>query len=93
MVKFDPHQLIIETVERSATYFMQIGRADASADIITNGTYTELVYAAASAKNTAIIFAQTGRAPVGSKLWARCKCPGQNTAYLDFYIGIHEYQG
>jgi len=36
---------------------------------------------------------QTGRAPAGSKLWARCMCPGQNTGTLDFYLGIHEYVG
>jgi hypothetical protein len=41
----------------------------------------------------AIIPVQTGRAPAGSKLWARCMCPGLDTATVDFYIGIHEYEG
>lgn len=36
---------------------------------------------------------QTGRAPAGSLIWMRCMAPGQNTAWMRFYIGIHEYEG
>jgi len=55
--------------------------------------YSEWVYDAATNKETAIIPVQTGRAPAGSKLWFRCMCPGENTAWMQFYIGIHEYEG
>lgn len=90
---FDPHQFIVEDVERAATYFVQITRGSSGAAGLAAGTYSEFVYAAISAKDTAIIPVQTGRAPAGSKLWARCMCPGQNTATMDFYVGIHEYEG
>lgn len=90
---FDPHQFIVEDVERAATYFVQITRGDSGAAGLAAGTYSEFVYAALSSKDTAIIPVQTGRAPAGSKLWARCMCPGQSTATLDFYVGIHEYEG
>lgn len=90
---FDPHQVIVEDVEAAATYFVQMGRGDSGAAALAAGTYTEFVYAAANNKSTEIVLVQTGRAPAGSKLWARCKAPGQNTAWMDFYIGIHEYEG
>ena len=90
---FDPHQMIVEAVERAFTYFMQLARGASGAAAISAGTYTEFVYASASTRDTAIIEVQTGRAPAGSKVWARCMCPGQNTATLDFYIGLHEYEG
>jgi len=90
---FDPHQFIVEGAERAATYFIQITRGASGADGLAAGTYSEFVYSATVQKDTSIIDVQTGRAPSGSKLWARCMCPGQNTATLDFYIGIHEYEG
>ena len=90
---FDPHQMIVEAVERAFTYFVQIGRGASGAAAISAGTYTELVYASASSRDTAIIEVQTGRAPAGSLVWMRCMCPGQTTATMDLYIGIHEYEG
>jgi hypothetical protein len=93
MVYFDPHLFIVEEVERAATYFVQIGRGASGAAALSAGTYTELVYAAVSNKDTGEIPVQTGRAPAGSLLWARCMCPGNDTATLDFYFGVHEYEG
>lgn len=90
---FDPHELIVENAERAATYFIQIARGDSGAAGLSAGNYTELVYSATVQKDTSIISVQTGRAPAGSKLWARCMCPGQNTGTLNFYFGIHEYEG
>ena len=90
---FDPYQFIVEDTEVAATYFIQIGRGASGAAALTAGTYTEFIYAASVQKEAGIIPMQTGRAPVASKVWARCMCPGQNTATLDFYFGIHEYEG
>ena len=90
---FDPHQFIVEDTEAAATYFIQITRGASGAAGLAAGTYSEFVYSAALNKNTAIIPVQTGRAPAGSKVWARCMCPGENTSTVDFYIGIHEYEG
>ena len=93
MVKFDPHQFIIENSERAFTHFIQVTRGASGAAGFAAGTYTEFIYSATVQKDTSIIKMQSGRAPVESKLWARCKCPGQNTGWLDFYFGIHEYEG
>lgn len=93
MVYFDPHQFIVEDTEAAGTYFIQMGRGASGAAALSAGTYTEWVYAAANNKNTAIIPVQTGRAPAGSKVWLRCMAPGENTAWMDVYFGIHEYEG
>jgi len=92
-VYFDPHEILIESTEHTATYFIQFARGDSGAAGLAAGTYTELVVGADTNRFKGITQVHTGRAPVGSKLWARCKCPGQNTSKLTFYIGIHEYQG
>ena len=91
-VYFDPHQLIVEDTEQASTYFIQIARGASGEAGYAAGTYTELVYGASVQKETGIIPVQTGRAPAGSLLWARCLSPGNNTGWLDFYIGIHEYE-
>ena len=78
-----PQEIVVAKIDEQAT----LGLAA--------GTYTELVFESDSVgqKAAGITEVQTGRAPVGSKLWARCMYPGQNTATIDFYIGIHEYAG
>ena len=89
---FDPHQFIVEDSERASTYFIQITRGSSGDAGLAAGTYSEFLYSATVQKDTSIIVVQTGRAPAGSKLWARCMAPGQNTGTLDFYFGIHEYE-
>lgn len=91
-IYFDPHEIVITDTERTATYFVQFARGESGNDGLTAGTYTEFVYSADTNKYTGIIKIQTGRAPSGSKLWARCLCPGQNTGTMNFYMGIHEYE-
>jgi len=90
---FDPHQFIVEDTERASTYFLQIARGASGAAGLAAGTYTEFVYGASVQKETGIIPVQTGRAPAGSKVWVRCMCPGQDTGTVDFYFGLHEYEG
>ena len=90
---FDPHEILIEDTEDISTYFVQFARGASGAAGLAAGTYTEFVIGSDGNRYTGITRIQTGRAPSGSKVWARCKCPGQNTSTLDFYIGIHEYEG
>ena len=92
-VYYDPHQFIVDDTERASTYFIQIARGTSGAAGLAAGTYSEFIYGASVQKEVGIIPVQTGRAPAGSKLWARCMCPGQDTGTIDFYFGIHEYEG
>jgi hypothetical protein len=93
-VKFDLHRLDIVAAERTATYFIQIADGADGATALTNNTYTEFIFTPQSvAGRPAPISIMQARQNAGTKVWARCLCPGQNTATLDFYIGLHEYEG
>jgi len=90
---FDPHQFVVEDTERNATYFVQIAAGSTGAAALTAGTYVEFVYSATVQKEVGIVKIQTGRALTGTKLWARCMCPDNDTGWLDFYFGLHCYEG
>ncbi|MCK5615993.1 hypothetical protein KAR91_79760 [Candidatus Pacearchaeota archaeon] len=88
---FDPHQMLVEDTETASLYFIQMTRGDDPAVAWAAGVGTEFPYQATVQKETGIIEVQTGRAPAGSRVWARCKAIGQNTSKFYFFIGIHEY--
>ena len=89
---YDLHRIDIEATERNETYFFQFGFDASGVDALTNGNYTEVVIHPVSNQADSIpVIVQTPRIAAGTKAWVRCKCPGQNTATLDFYIGLHEY--
>ena len=91
---FDPHEILIQDAQEEVVYMIQFGRGASGAAAISAGTYTELVVGVdATKKFKAITKIQTGRAPAGSLLWARCIAMGANTGTLHFFIGIHEYAG
>lgn len=91
---FDPHLILITDAEAETTYFIQFSRGLTGDAGLAAGTYTELcvgIDATKKFKNETSI--QTGRAQSGSLLWCRCLAVGENTGTLDFYIGLHEYEG
>ena len=90
---FEPSQIIVENTETAATYFVQITRGASGEAGYSAGNYSEFIYSATVQKDTGVVTVQTGRAPAGSLLWARCMAPGENTATFDFYLGIIEYEG
>lgn len=92
-VKFDFHKIDIVAAERTVVYFIQIAAGVSGAAALIAKTYSDLVYKPASVQGKpAPILFQFRRQSAGVKCWMRCKCPGQNTATLDFYAGIHEYE-
>ena len=93
MAYFDPHQIAISAAERTGIYYLQFGRGDSGAAALAAGTYTEIVIDTTNRAGGEVVEVQTGRAPAGSKLWARCLFPGQDTATISLFIGIHEYEG
>ena len=89
---FDPHLIYIPDAQEEVTYFVQFGRGASGAAALAAGTYTELVLGVdATKKFKSDVVIQNNRAPAGSLIWARCLAIGKNTATLDFYLGIHEY--
>ena len=93
-VYFDLHQLLITAAEKSFPYVMQVAFGETAAGALTAGTYTETMFAPASnLVDAGPVELHSRRHAVGTKVWARCICPGQATATLDFYFGMHEYEG
>lgn len=94
-VKYDFHEILVEGTERSETYFIQIafGAVDA-ATAFSAGDYTEIAFHAVSNQiDAAPVVVQSRRQSAGVMCWARVMCPGQNTATIDIYVGLHEYEG
>ena len=93
-VKFDPHKILVTAAERNVVYVVQIGFGASGAAALGAGAYTEVVFIpAGGVVDSGPVAVQSRRITVGTKTWARCICPGQNTATLNFMFGIHEYEG
>lgn len=91
--KYDLHSVQIVANERANPYYFQIAFGATAADALTAGTYTAMVLACAAVNTDTAFNIMMNRMNSGTKAWARCKCPTQNTATLDFYFGVHEYVG
>ena len=94
-VKFDPHRVVITAVERAnAVYFIQFAQGESGAAALSTGAYSDTVIQLTNTAPRGQPFViQSRRIIAGTKAWARCLCVGQNTGTIDFYFGIHEYEG
>ena len=95
MIEYDLHRLVFTSTEpeRNAPYFVQIGFGASGADALTDGTYTEIVFMPISNQiDSGPIEILTEQQDAGTLAWARCMCPGQDTAMMDFFFGLHEYE-
>ena len=94
-VSFDLHRLFVEAVERANTeYYIQIACGASGAAGLSAGDYTEFVYEAVTAAGVEMpMEMMMRRCVVTTKMWMRLFVPGQNTGTMDFYFGLHEYEG
>jgi hypothetical protein len=94
-IKYDIHRLSIVAAEAATTtYFIQIAFGTSGAQALTDNTFSSLIYRTSSAQNReAPLFVQHRRALAGTKAWARCMAVGKDTCTLDFFFGLHEYEG
>lgn len=93
-VKFDLHRIQVSAAERTSLYFIQIAFGNTGNGGYGAGNYSSLVFSPQSVQGKpAPVEIMMIRLATGTKGWARCLCPGQNTATLDFFIGLHEYEG
>jgi hypothetical protein len=94
MVSFDLHGIQIEAAERTSTYYIQLAYGSTGEGALALNQYNEFPFTPQSVQGKpAPLKIQTPRIAVGTKMWIRVMCPGQNTATLNFYIGLHEYDG
>jgi len=93
-VKFDFHRIDISATERTQPYYIQVAAGASGAAALAAGTFSDLVFCPISATiDGAPISLGMRRQSSGTKVWVRCKCRGQNTGTMDFFVGIHEYEG
>jgi len=94
-LRHDLHNLAIVAAEgANKTWFIQMGYGATGAEMITDGTYSELVFTPQSVNGRpASLPIMQRRAPAGSLGWVRCLCRNTVTQWLDFYVGLHFYEG
>ena len=91
---FDLHSIIFTAAERNLPYVVQVAYGTSGAAALTAGTYTEAVFVPAGGLfDVGPVDLHSRRHAAGTKVWVRCICPGQNTATMNFMIGLHEYEG
>ncbi|MCK4521612.1 MAG: hypothetical protein KAU20_03485 [Nanoarchaeota archaeon] len=94
MVKRDAHRILITDVERDKqiTRIQIAGGEDPDAAVLA-GNYTEFMVTPQKDAKQVPVDIMTGRAGTTVKGWARCWVNGQDTGTVDFFIGVHEYEG
>ena len=95
-VKFDGHRFVVTGTDSTAIFIVQIVSGE-SADIaakLAAEEFTEAPYISATNNNdSGISDIMSSRVDVGEKIWARCRCIGQSAKTINFYFGLHEYEG
>jgi hypothetical protein len=94
-VFFDPNWVIITAVERAnSVYFVQFAQGASGAAGLSAEAYSNVVIQLTTTAPRGQPFqVQSRRIAAGTKTWVRTMCVGQNTGTIDFYFGIHEYEG
>ena len=91
---YDFHEIVFTAAERNLPYVVQIAVGASGAAALTAGTYTESMFVPSGGLlDKGPVQIQMKRAAAGTKAWARCFCNGQDTGTMNFYIGLHEYEG
>ena len=93
--KYDLHRIYVVAVENAnATHLVQIGFGASGAQALTNKTYTELVFRPQTVQGAETVLSmQSRREDATTKAWIRCWVSGASTSTVDFFFGLHEYEG
>ena len=94
-VKFDPHELLVTDIQRNNTvHYLQVAFGESGAAALAALAFTELVVKSSGVTTEAFpVRLQTRRKNVDTKVWARVWATGQASGTLDFFYGLHEYEG
>lgn len=92
---YDPHRIMVVALQNAnAIHFVQLALGSSGGAALTAGSYSELVFKPLSVQGQeTILMIQTRNIVVGTKAWVRAWVVGQNTSTMDFFLGIHEYEG
>lgn len=95
-VQMDAHRVMVTTTDSTAPFLIQFvtgENADIAAKVALED-FTEAPHIAATNNaDSGITDLMSRRVDTGTKVWARCICIGQNAKTINFYVGIHEYEG
>ena len=90
----DMHRIMVTDVERKkAITRIQFAGGDSGAAGFAAGNYTELLATPDNDGKQDPYEIQMPRFPSGTKGWARCWVKAADTGTIDFFIGLHEYEG
>lgn len=94
LAKYDPHELLVDDVQSTKLLTrIQMAYGASGAAALAAGTYSELMMKPdAGAKHVALPM-MFPRITAGTKLFARCWVSTENTSTIDFFMGVHEYEG
>ena len=94
MVKLDVHRIVISDVENTKTLTkIQLAGGASGAAALAAGDYTEIMLMPEKDGKQDPIDVMMPRFIAGTKGWARCWVSGENTSWIDFFYGLHEYKG
>lgn len=99
--QYDFHRILVTTTDSTNPFGIQFVAAINFSDIptlLTNKLYTVVPYVSQSLNNDSGITEAKGKlTPSGIgpdvKLWARTACLNSNAKTINFFLGIHEYDG
>jgi len=94
---FDLHRIqIMATADVAVVHYIQFAFGASGAAALAAGDYTEMVFFPPSILGSQGVTAGPmdmicERQAAGTKVWARLLAVGEATSWLDFFVGIHEY--
>ncbi len=92
---FDPHRIMVVAVESAnAVHLVEICYGASGDAAFAAGTCTQIVFQPQTVQGQqTILEVQSSRIAAGTKCWLRSWAVGQNTSTMDFFMGLHEYEG
>jgi hypothetical protein len=92
--KYDLHKIFVTDVQETVPYFIQFAFGADGDAAVAAGTFTEFVLRVnATNSDRTEIPINCRRQTAGTLGWARCLALGTNTGTLNFYFGLHTYEG
>ena len=93
--KFDAHRFLVTTTDSTEAFNVQViaGESADLAALVAAEAMTEAPFISATNNgDSGISDIMSIRVDVGTKVWARAVCIGQDAKTTNIYFGIHEYR-
>ena len=89
---FDLDEITVTAAERTTKYRFRFAWGTSYAAAISAGTFSETEFVPqGTGQDSGPTFKKIRRLPAGTKMFVAVWCYGANTGWIDFTIGLHEY--